>query len=74
MATNPEKAEAKVAAKKPKAERQAKVSKLTSRGQEYTQLWVSRDVGEKLVKGRRYDVEVEKFGVLRLVPRKAAKS
>ena len=26
-------------------------SKLTSRGSEYTQLWVSRDVGDKLAKG-----------------------
>jgi len=37
MATNPEQKadQAKPEAKKPKAERQAKVSKLTSRGQEY---------------------------------------
>jgi hypothetical protein len=76
MATNPEQKpdEAKPEGKKPKAERQAKVSKLTSRGSEYTQLWLSRDVGDKLAKGKVYHVEVGKFGVLTLTPQKAAKS
>jgi hypothetical protein len=74
MAANPEQKAEAPKAPKPKAERQAKVSKLTSRGSEYTQLWVSRDVGEKLVKGRVYEVEVGKFGVLTLTPRNAAKS
>jgi hypothetical protein len=64
------KADPKPEVKKPKAEHQARMTKLKSRGSEYTQLWLSRGVGEKLVKGRLYNVEVQAGGKLLLTPRK----
>jgi hypothetical protein len=82
VATNPEQkktvrkpapkkpAAAPKTAAKPAAEKEAlaRVSKLTSRGSEYTQLWVPRAVGEKLTKGDRYTVHLGDGGRLVFLP------
>lgn len=44
--------------------RLAKVSQIQSHGKSYTQIWMPREVGEKLTKGTTYDVSVRDDGSL----------
>ncbi len=46
----------------------AKVSRTKSRGREYTQVWLSREVGDRLEKGGPYTADLRKDGVLILRP------
>jgi hypothetical protein len=46
----------------------AKIGRVTSRGKEYTTVWLPREVGEQLEKGARYAAELGGDGVLVLRP------
>jgi hypothetical protein len=52
----------------------AKVSKIVSRGRDYTQLWIPREVGEQLAKGATYEVARMADGKLVFTPTVAEKS
>ncbi len=46
----------------------AKVGRITSRGKQYTTVWLPREVGERLEKGARYAPELGDDGVIVLRP------
>jgi hypothetical protein len=46
----------------------AKIGRINSRGKQYTNVWLPREVGERLEKGARYAAELGGDGVLVLRP------
>lgn len=48
--------------------RPARVGRITSRGKEYTTVWLPREIGERMEKGARYTPELGEDGVLVLRP------
>jgi hypothetical protein len=56
----------------PKPENSGLIAKFTSAGTQYTIVRLTRDVGDKLKAGQRYDVKKSDAGVITLTPAKGA--